>query len=144
MQRRILILMLAVAAAACGSDKSENTGPATIGAGSFTLVRINGRGLPADLSSRIVYAGSLDLDASGEYTREQRDSSRAPTGTWDRVLSQDHGTWSSRGDSVFLTTFFERLGYSEGRGVFTATGAKISTKNPFAVANLELEFQRQP
>lgn len=142
--RRIGLLIALVTIAACGSDEPPGMGPATVGAGTFTLVRVNGRALPADISSRIIYGGSLALDVSGEYTREQRDSSRAPSGTWDRVLSQDHGTWSSRGDSVFLTTLFERFGYGEGRGVFTATGAKISTKNPFAVGSLELEFNRNP
>lgn len=144
MRCRVFVLLLTIAAA-CGSDEPPgSTGPATIGAGSFSLVRINGKGLPADIASRVVYAGSLQLDPTGDYTREQRDSARNNSGGWDRVTSQDHGTWNSRGDSVFLTTGFGVYGYGPGKGVFTATGAKVSTKNPFGTGNLDLEFQRQP
>lgn len=143
--RKVILLVTLTALVACGSDEPPgSTGPATVGAGNFALARINGRNLPADVSSRMVFGGSLQLLPTGEYTREQRDSSRNNTGGWDRVTSQDHGTWSSRGDSIFLTTLFSAYGYGPGKGVFTATGAKVETKNPFASGTLELEFQRQP
>lgn len=144
--RKLTLAFCCLALAACRDSKPDSgiTDPPVGGSGTFSLSRVNGRALPSDVSSRIVYGGFLQLNASGEYTREQQDSTKNIVGGYDRVRSQDHGTWISRNDSIFLTTTFSTYGYGPGVGVFTATGARVTTKNPFASGSLDLEFQRQP
>lgn len=112
---------------ACSKDSPMGSGPARVGAGSFVLARVNTQQIPTALAAGVVVAGYLQLDSSGFYERQQRDSVKQPTGGFARIDSYDHGTWESRGDSIFLTTTQSAFGYGPSVGEFTASGATVTT-----------------
>jgi hypothetical protein len=145
--RLTLALAASLALVACGggSSPTETPHPSVTGAGFFAMTRVNGEELPVQVSTHLWYRGALQLDTSGNYTRQVNDSTKNITGGWDRILSQDHGTWESHGDSVFMKTIFGQYGYGPAAGVFTATGLTLRVTDPTnRNGPLLLEFTRSP
>lgn len=73
MRRRLAVLLAALAAAACSSDKS--TGLATSLEGSYTLRVVNGQSLPFTLPAAALPPGVSRLDVTGGVVTLNRDAS---------------------------------------------------------------------
>jgi hypothetical protein len=137
--RAFIALVLMAGVAACGTGSGVTApGSAHGGSGVLTLARVNGQTLPAPRTFQTIVSGFLQLDSSGIYTREEVAIYPNLQGGTDRNQGQDHGTWVSRGDSIFLTSTIGVVVIGPGRGVFTSSGAKLR------VDGVDYEYTRQP
>lgn len=143
MRYRWMLVSLA-GLAACGGDKANPVAP-PIDAAGYVLVSANGRPLPLHTlnlrgDSTRVWFGALTLKDDGTYIREQRDSTPQPTNVIATIQAMDYGTWTQRGDSVFLIstiTDVPGVAYPPSLGVRSPTSLRLLYRGD------ELVFSRQ-
>lgn len=141
MRFRWTLASLIVALSACGHTDTPAAPP--VGEENlYSLVSGNGQ-LPFEVTigdgqRARMFAGSLLLKPDGSYIREHRDSVPQPTGSIALLVSNDYGTWTQRGDSIFLTTTLDvPFRYPNGRGVRSATSVRVS------LGSIEYLFQKK-
>ena len=93
--KRILVLVMLVAVAACRSTVDNAFGSLT---GNYSLVRVDGSPLPFNTGTTITVRGSLNLKGGGDFTLTQADSSTSGTVT-NTSLS---GTWGVTDNGLAL------------------------------------------
>ena len=106
--RRLLLTVAVAATTLAGTACSDSTGLGSNPAGSYELRTINGQSLPAQMSSRTIEAGELDLDSDGTFV----DIIQYRTfGSSLIQTDQFFGTWERNGSEI-------RLDYDDGTTLF--------------------------
>jgi hypothetical protein len=93
--KRIAVLVSLVAVAACRSTVDNAIGSAT---GNYSLVGVDGSGLPFRSGTTITVRGTIGLKGNGDYTLTQADSSTGG-GVTNTSLN---GTWSMTDNAIAL------------------------------------------
>lgn len=121
--RKIALLGLIVALAACNNDSTSPNGSAV---GSYSLATYNGATLPVDINGSVLTSDQLTLNNNGSYTDVATFS--------DNSSQTESGSWSISNNLITFNDFTDNLVYTGSLSgtvlteTFTVTGGGSITE----------------